>query len=1398
MKITCPSCGASYNVDDSRIPANGMTMRCPKCSHSFRVMPDGAAASESPNATAQAGAGTILDGSGHAIQNERYYVKRPTGKVFGPFDGSAVEMMLKTGKLSSDAEVSTDKVTWAPLSSIPLFSKYAKSGPIPDLGGVDPKSTMMGGWQKQNESGVPAIPGVQPTDLPASAEAGLPVSAQAGLPASASAGLPVSAGSDLPASAQPGLPVSAGSNLPASAPGLPVSAGSDLPASAAGLPASASAGLPASKAAPGLPQPKNTLGLPKSRPPSIPAPKVGLPKPGGPPSVPPPGGAGAPPPLPGGGGATPGIPMPDAGDDLFGGGQSQGSDTLFGASPSAGSDDLFGEPAQEESEDLFGGGGNDDDLFGRGDDDDDLFGGAPAPQAKPAPTANDDDLFGTPASEAAAPSIDEDDLFGTEEHDDDDLFIERDEPAGKEDGDDFLGGDAGFSFLDDAPPPEEDDWGDDLFGDESSAAVDEPLGHQAVNVQSDAQPAMDDWGDELLEQPAAKKPKEQIYDDDDAFRPMSAGIREEEEIPEEALEGAAEQVDDRGRGKIMMVAVPVLLIVLVGVGYGVYTAFFSQDTVEQVKKAPVGPVGVDFALVQPDNYSDYLGVIDKALQGKVADDDAAKLLVVESLFLSRYDDQRIRKDAEARAAKYQEAAGGMEALGRGGFEAQQGNADAARAYLEPLLSGSDDEVFYANLLMGIGDVRAVEKEVEAGNLTIEAEKKEQAVAEADAGQADAGADAGSEAVAENTDMGSDVAVVEKPKEEPKEHPLLARAVIALKGASDANPESPLPNAWLARVAKLKADQDGVVKNYKAAVKKSPTHVASMLALGETFYDGNDLNESISYLEKITGELAANASVSERAKAHHYSGLVYVARRQSDLAIDNFTKALQIDPSRTETLRALALEYEAAKKYKEALNFFKTNKNLGQKEPEVVLGIVRSHIGLEQWNAAITALEEAQKTFPEDARFPFYLGKLNRERGDFLQAKKAFEAAVGINPQLLTAHTALAQLAWRMDKDMQSGEEHIAEVVKYPDMIDDEVSVEVAKYYHMSDRRRLAESWYRAGLSKNPNSWPARLALSKLLLEENKYEEAQALLEKARDEGVQDIRLAAYLADAYRQSGDFDRAVEEINKVIEQFPKNEEYVFIRGRIQFDRGNYETAREDFSRAYDLNPRYHDAYFYVGRTAFEKGDHQTALKIFRHVLDYQPNRGEFRFYMARALEMAGRTSQALDEYRKATAVDEDYGDENPSIYIYRGRLLTNLGYGREGKADVRRALDLAPEMNEALLAMGEIEYVEKNYEDAIGHFKKALEKDPERPEAQHRLGMSQIYAGQQREGAQRLQLAIKYGYENPEVYRTLGYLYKELGQRSAAKESFEAFLKQTEGKKLPVTTRREILSQIKSLGG
>src|SRR5690554_958924 len=177
----------------------------------------------------------------HAM--ERYYVKRPTGKVFGPFDQNAIRLMLKGNKLGTDAQVSTDKETWTPISEVPAFADDAGNTTRAGLGVQDLPTSAGGGPSLPTSRSVPDLPRPKLSDLlrPKLSDLPRPKSDGPELPTPRGlADLPRPKLSDLPRPAGSNLPTSAGSNLPASS-------GGNLPTSAAGnLPTSANANLPAS------------------------------------------------------------------------------------------------------------------------------------------------------------------------------------------------------------------------------------------------------------------------------------------------------------------------------------------------------------------------------------------------------------------------------------------------------------------------------------------------------------------------------------------------------------------------------------------------------------------------------------------------------------------------------------------------------------------------------------------------------------------------------------------------------------------------------------------------------------------------------------------------------------------------------------------------------------------------------------------------------------------------------------------------------------------------------------------------------------------------------------------------------------------------------------------------
>jgi predicted Zn finger-like uncharacterized protein len=167
MKVICEKCAADYDIEDQRIPPEGLAMKCPKCLGSIRVQrpPSGGAHPRVRSSASDAAA------PGAELENLKLFVRRHTGSVFGPFGLQAIRVMLKERKLDGSESVSPDNAIWTRLSDHPAFQGLlgeAPPGPPrstaadpPDLPELPVPKTQTG----RPAAGPPRPPGVE--DLPA-------------------------------------------------------------------------------------------------------------------------------------------------------------------------------------------------------------------------------------------------------------------------------------------------------------------------------------------------------------------------------------------------------------------------------------------------------------------------------------------------------------------------------------------------------------------------------------------------------------------------------------------------------------------------------------------------------------------------------------------------------------------------------------------------------------------------------------------------------------------------------------------------------------------------------------------------------------------------------------------------------------------------------------------------------------------------------------------------------------------------------------------------------------------------------------------------------------------------------------------------------------------------------
>ncbi len=119
------------------------------------------------------------------------------------------------------------------------------------------------------------------------------------------------------------------------------------------------------------------------------------------------------------------------------------------------------------------------------------------------------------------------------------------------------------------------------------------------------------------------------------------------------------------------------------------------------------------------------------------------------------------------------------------------------------------------------------------------------------------------------------------------------------------------------------------------------------------------------------------------------------------------------------------------------------------------------------------------------------------------------------------------------------------------------------------------------------------------------DELKSLIERC--EKAPETRLFAPLADAYRKSGDLEKAIEVCEKGLERFPDYASARVILGKCFYDKGATERARGEFERVLGIDPDNMVALKFMGEIHLAENEKKKAGESFRKLLAIDPTNEE-----------------------------------------------------------------------------------------------------------------------------------------------------------------------------------------------
>ena len=197
----------------------------------------------------------------------------------------------------------------------------------------------------------------------------------------------------------------------------------------------------------------------------------------------------------------------------------------------------------------------------------------------------------------------------------------------------------------------------------------------------------------------------------------------------------------------------------------------------------------------------------------------------------------------------------------------------------------------------------------------------------------------------------------------------------------------------------------------------------------------------------------------------------------------------------------------------------------------------------------------------------------------------------------------------------------------------------------------------------------------------------------------------------------------------------------------QGEYTKAKENLLNALKMEPRSPLALTTLGVAFQLEGEPVLAEQQFKRAISYAPSSAQARNNYAAFLYSEARYQEAVDQW--LTAADDTYFGLRPQIYANLGLAYQELDDPDAAEAAYVRAVELNASLPQALLALANIRFDQRNYVEAKFYHNRYISVAPQTADALWLcVRLSRIFNKKDKEAS--CSLALKNIFPATEQYR------------------------------------------------
>jgi lipoprotein NlpI len=301
-----------------------------------------------------------------------------------------------------------------------------------------------------------------------------------------------------------------------------------------------------------------------------------------------------------------------------------------------------------------------------------------------------------------------------------------------------------------------------------------------------------------------------------------------------------------------------------------------------------------------------------------------------------------------------------------------------------------------------------------------------------------------------------------------------------------------------------------------------------------------------------------------------------------------------------------------------------------------------------------------------------------------------------------------------------------------------------------------------------------------------------MIASGRYRGSELAKAYYYRGVEYRDKGDLDRAIADLNQAIRLDPKFALAYSNRGLAWEDKGEFDRAIADYDEAIRLDPKLALAYSNRGLVWYRKGELDRALADYDEAIRLDPKFAQAYYNRGVVWRDKGELDRALTDYTEALELNPlPKAATHVNVWVERGTIWRAKGDLDRAIADYNDAIRFDPTYSTAYLARGDA-WRDKggaNVDRALADYNEAIRLDPKGSSAYRSRGVTYLYSGHAAKALSDVNQASE--LDPKDAYHALWM--DIVGQRAGVASRLEQALAKLDMTKWPGPVLRLFLGQL-----